>query len=254
MDKNFDELIDAFKNRVYSVGKGEIRLSLLKYDIETNLPQVLQSKSLKILDAGGGMGQMTSWLSSKGHDTVLCDISSKMLEEAQKLFNKINLSNKPQIYNEPIQKLPDLFDKNSFDLILLHGVIEWMDKPFEAIDTLLPLLKKGGNMSILVHNLDKTILKWGINGQYENALSGKPRSVRKLTPFNSLSCNSMENFFVKKDCLKLISKAGIRIFHGFFSKLTKDVCSDTFQLEKKYCHIEPFASLGEHTHYILLKI
>ncbi len=254
MDKNFDDLVDVFKKRVYSAGKGNVRFEVLQYDINLGIPELFTSSHLRVLDAGGGMGQMSAWLAQEGNVVSLCDVSAQMLEEAKNLFNSLNLDNIPSIYNIPIQKLSDTFKQNSFDVILLHGVIEWMDEPLEAIKCLIPLLKQGGAFSILVHNLDKVILKWGINGQYENAITGTPKRVRKLTPFNSLSGKCLEDFFSRETSLKLVSKAGIRIFYGFFEKLTKEVCNDTFLLEKKYCRIEPFASLGEHTHYILRKV
>ena len=253
MDMNFDGLVSAFKERVYDSSKGEVRINILKYDMELNIQELSEQKPLKILDAGGGMGQIARWMASKGHNVVLCDLSSEMLKIAEEENEKADLGEYISIINKPIQELPYILEKESFDLITLHGVIEWMDKPIDAFKCLIPLLKHNGKYSVLIHNLDKLILKWGINGQYDKAIAGKPCGVRKLTPFNSLSGKTFEKE-IENSGLKLISKAGIRIFHGFFAKLTKDVVNDTFLLEKKYCHEEPFASLGEHTHYLLRKI
>ena len=135
---------------------------------------------------------------------------------------------------------------------MLHGVIEWMDNPLQAIEDVQGLLDKDGLLSLLFFNRDKLILKWGINSQTAKALSGKVVRSRPLTPKNPLSTAEVLPILEKHN-LELISKSGIRIFYGFFSSLTRELTEDQIKLELQHMYQEPFASLGEHTHLIVKK-
>ncbi len=255
MDKNFDKLADRLKGHIYDSGKGRVRLALLQHDMLTGLKELAADKPLEILDAGGGMGQIARWLAAMGHRVTLCDISIEMLQAASAANQEAGLEQNIELLHSPLQELPALLPGRRFDLILLHGVIEWMETPADALRQLVPMLKAGGAVSLLYFNRSKLILKWGINGQLQKATSGKGGRSRTLTPSNPLCETDLLPVFA--ECgLDPSSKAGIRIFYGFFTGMVKNrpACQTTIDLEIQYCHTEPFASLGEHTHFILRKI
>lgn len=251
-DKNFDHLAARLKKNIYSSDKGTVRLAVLKSDMLASLPEIAEATALRILDAGGGMGQIARWLARQGHQVTLCDLSAEMLALAAEENEKEQLSHKIRLVHAPLQKLPEILQEQQFDLIVLHGVIEWMQLPCSAIDILRPMLSDKGAMSLLFFNRNKLILKWGINGQINKAMSGKPANSRPLTPQAPLTETDLLPT-LERNSLKIISKAGIRIFYGFFAKLTKklETSEDTIKLEQHYSRLEPFASMGEHTHIVL---
>ncbi len=250
-DTGFDELKDRFARNIYASGKGKLRLKVLQHDLLLNLPEISGSSNLSILDAGAGPGHIGRWLSEKGHKVYMTDISAPILELAKQANTKANLDRKIEVINASIQELPAIFSGKKFDLILMHGVIAWMEKPLNAISTLLPLLKPKGRLSVLYFNKDKLIFKLGLNGQ-DPTLPNK-KSRRQLTPVNPVGWQEFKDF-CDEHKLKIHSKAGIRIFYKFFSKFPGSE-SATFEeylnLEKRYANQEPFASLGEHTHCTL---
>lgn len=254
MDKNFDCLAGRLKKNIYSSDKGTVRLAVLKFDMLAGLSELSAGRQLQILDAGGGMGQISRWLAKMGHQVTLCDISDEMLKIAATENEQEKLQDRIAIIHAPLQEIPNLLPGRIFDLILLHGVIEWMHAPLSAIELLTPMLNETGAISLLYFNRNKLILKWGINGQIDKATSGKPLNPRQLTPSNPLAEEDLTPVFASCG-LTPLSKAGIRIFYGFFAKIiNKNVsCEETIDLELQYCHKEPFASLGEHTHMILRK-
>ena len=83
-DKNFDDLIANFRQRIYDSEKGSWRLRILSEDIEP----ILSGQPMQVFDAGCGLGQFGLWLAQQGHSLSLCDLSSKMLEEAKKSFSE----------------------------------------------------------------------------------------------------------------------------------------------------------------------
>lgn len=250
MDQNFDNLAERFKHKVYKSGKGKVRLTALHHDLEQLLPK--EGHPLSILDAGGGQGQTALWLASKGHNIQVCDISAEMLALAQTSAEAAGLNHRLEFHNIAIEKCPNIFKGQKFDLILLHGVIEWMDRPLKAIEDIQSLLDEKGIISLLFFNRDKLIFKWGINSQTDKAMTGRVIRPRPLTPKNPLSTTEVMPILEKHD-LEVISKSGIRIFYGFFSSLTRELTDDQLKLELQYMHQEPFASLGEHTHLIAKK-
>lgn len=254
MDRNFDKLAGRLKKHIYSSDKGTVRLAVLQHDMLAGISELRVGENLKILDAGGGMGQIARWLAGMGHHVTLCDISAEMLQVADEENREANLHDRIKLLHASLQEMPALLPDCQFDLILLHGVIEWMQTPPDALHTLIPMLKPGGACSLLFFNRNKLILKWGVNGQHQKAMSGKPLNPRSLTPVNPLIDADLQPVLADYG-LKVTSKAGVRIFYGFFTRMvqTQPACQTTIDLEIQYCHTEPFASLGEHTHLILRK-
>ncbi len=252
-DVCFDQLCKRFDKNVYATGKGRVRLELTMADMLTALPGLQQGKQLQILDAGAGMGQIAIWLAGLGHRVTMADISDEMLAKARQQIEAFGVSENISLMQASIQSLPELLPKGQYDLILLHGVIAWLEKPLEAIGCLLPLLKPSGRMSVLYFNRDKLILKWGITGQIASAGSGRGSKKGSLTPINPLSYAEVAEYCANKG-LRVFSKSGIRVFYRFFLRFPEKFnCSieDFISLELQYCRIEPYASLGEHTHLIL---
>ncbi|MGM0600611.1 MAG: methyltransferase domain-containing protein [Candidatus Rifleibacteriota bacterium] len=252
-DINFDRYHKRFDRKVYQSGKGYVRLEVLKHDLLHNIPALKAESELQILDAGAGMGQISAWLAGLGHRVVAADISSEMLEKAKTCFNQNGVGDKITIVQSPIQELAKKLSGQKFDLILLHGVVTWMQQPFLAIDSLMPLLKDDSIVSLLYFNRDKLILKWGISDEVKRAINGKSRRKGSLTPINPLSFAQVAEFCQIRR-LKILSKAGVRVFYGFFATFPEKIRSsqqDYLELELKYCDIEPYASLGEHTHLLL---
>lgn len=62
VDRNFDDIADKFTQNIYGTTKGKIREAVIWQDLNSLL-DLLPSKPLKILDAGGGEGLLlASWL------------------------------------------------------------------------------------------------------------------------------------------------------------------------------------------------
>ena len=80
MDRNFDDLTQRFQRRVYGGLKGDIRLAVLRRDIQQ---QIAGRENLKILDIGAGLGQLAIELACQGHEVHYNDLSSNMLHSAK---------------------------------------------------------------------------------------------------------------------------------------------------------------------------
>ena len=88
VDRNFDDLTEKFKRKVYGGLKGEIRLAVIWRDLNQVMALKVMGKPIRILDIGGGLGQLSTKLSLMGHQVSYNDISRSMMIEAQKLAKK----------------------------------------------------------------------------------------------------------------------------------------------------------------------
>ena len=76
---DFDRIGAVFLKNIYATTKGRIRLAVLQRD----LAPLLAGAPLRILDVGGGAGQMALWYASLGHEVVVADRSQVLLDEGR---------------------------------------------------------------------------------------------------------------------------------------------------------------------------
>ena len=77
VDRNFDDLTEKFKRKVYGGLKGEIRLAVIWRDLNQVMALKVMGKPIRILDIGGGLGQLSTNLSLMGHQVSYNDIVPK---------------------------------------------------------------------------------------------------------------------------------------------------------------------------------
>ena len=134
-DRNFDDLSEKFSRKVYGGLKGDIRLAVIWRDLLAVLPLLESQAPLRILDIGGGLGQLTVALAKLGHQVVYCDLSEQMLEAAQKLAVEAAVLDKIIWHQQPYQALEGE-DLGQFDLVMCHAVMEWLAEPEALIERL----------------------------------------------------------------------------------------------------------------------
>lgn len=251
MDKNFDSLAPRLEDKIYGTDKGYIRFNLLKDDIlDFCIP--IKKGGLKILDAGGGSGRFSRFCASYGNRVLLCDISAAMLARAKEANRKAGLEEIIELKQTSLMSISSE-KEGLFDLVLLHGVAEWMDDPAAAVRHCAELVKPGGFASILVYNTNKYVLKRGFNGRL--LTKDKPkRKPRKLTPTGRMTPQEIkENLKIHQG--QIVLQSGIRVFHHFLRSIVPLPISreEWLESERIYYRKEPFSSLGEHTHVIWKK-
>lgn len=255
-DRNFDGLADRFKRNIYGGLKGDIRIAVLERDLSTTIFN-LDSRPLRILDAGGGQGQFSINLAQQGHHITLCDISSDMLNLAAEEVNRLGLENNVTILHESIQSITQrVNDPNDplapFDLVLCHAVMEWVIDPLLLLSNLSSLTIAGGYLSLTFYNQNSVMMKNILRGNISRALqqdqAGYPGS---LTPTQPLAPEQVYAWFETLP-FELISKSGIRCFHDYILDPVARQHSpeELLALELQHSQIEPFRSLARYIHLV----
>ncbi|TLM77766.1 methyltransferase [Microbulbifer harenosus] len=252
-DRNFDDLAQRFRKRIYGGLKGDIRLAVLGRDLAPLLDPA-DNKPLCVVDAGGGQGQFALDLAARGHDVWVTDISGEMLALAQEQIDARGLS--AQTLQLPLQALSSDPRVPAVDLLLCHAVLEWLEQPQQALEALAECLKPGGYLSLTFYNrraLEFRLLQRGSLRQLDrNRESGDwGGHAGSLTPKNPLLPETVMDW-VGQTGLNIVAHSGIRCFHDFMTPEMRDKLPPEAIVEKEllYSRIDPYRQLARYVHLL----
>ncbi|BCL69329.1 tRNA 5-carboxymethoxyuridine methyltransferase [Vibrio nigripulchritudo] len=250
-DRNFDDIAHKFAKNIYGSEKGDIRQTIVWEDLIVALSELNdESRRLKILDAGGGLGQMSQKIAQRGHDVTLCDLSSEMLKLARADIEKHGLLSQYQLVHSPVQEIEQHLTEK-VDMVLFHAVMEWLGDPKTALEKVLEQIKPGGIGSIMFYNHHGLVLKNVICGNIPHILEGMPHRKRfKLQPQKGLKPEEVYQW-IEDAGFEICGKSGIRSFHDYIGNMEymgDYQFEDVLALERQLCRQEPYLSLGRYIH------
>ncbi|WP_031570748.1 methyltransferase domain-containing protein [Rheinheimera texasensis] len=248
-DRNFDSIAAKFQQNIYNTTKGRLRQLVLQRDL-LELPQ-LQQPGGRVLDVGGGQGQLALWLAGLGHQVLLTDLSGEMLALAQQAAKEQQLS--LQIQQWSLQQLAE--QQQSAPLVLCHAVLEWLAEPAEAIRQLYQLVEPGGVLSLMFYNVDAKRFSNIVYGNFNYVLRDLAYKKKvSLSPQNPLDPRAVADWCQQAGFIQL-SKTGVRCFHDYLRDRSEQETEfdKLLEVELRYNRTEPYASLGRYQHLLLKK-
>jgi S-adenosylmethionine-dependent methyltransferase len=260
-DIHFDQLAERFERKIYGSDKGDLRLQLLWDDMLTAIPALQAGKPLRVLDAGGGLGQVSQRLAALGHHVVLSEPAAPMLERAKSLFAESGIDDTRvqfvqasiQQLAEALQQLPVALPAQQFDVVVCHAVLEWLADPLATLGQLLQWLRPGGFLSLAFYNREsivwKNLLKGNINKARASRLAGEPGS---LTPLNPQSAPEVLAW-LQQNGLDVMQVTGIRCLHDYLYPGVKIEPDTLLSLERDLGRQDPYKWLGRYIHVIACK-
>lgn len=123
---------------------------LVEHNLKKHIP--VESRPLRVLDAGGGNGLDALTLARMNHQVDLVDISQQMLNDARANAALAGVTDRLNTHALDLFGLGKNFAENEFDIILCHNVIQFVDEARTLLETLLRLLKPGGFLSLVSTN------------------------------------------------------------------------------------------------------
>ncbi len=250
-DRNFDDIAHKFAKNIYGSDKGEIRQVIVWEDLENLLAAAEGDKrTLSILDAGGGLAQMSQKIARLGHNVALCDLSSEMLQLAEEDIAKNGLLEQYRLIHSPVQNIGEHLQQ-PVDVAMFHAVMEWLADPRPALETLLAQVKEGGFASIMFYNHHGLVYKNVVCGNIPHVLDGMPHRKRfKLQPQKGLKPEEVYQW-IEDAGFEICGKSGIRCFSDYIGNreyMGDYQLEDVVALEKQLCRQEPYLSLGRYIH------
>ncbi|NLS11296.1 tRNA uridine 5-oxyacetic acid(34) methyltransferase CmoM [Vibrio sp. SM6] len=250
-DRNFDDIAHKFAKNIYGSDKGEIRQVIVWEDLLRIVDALNgQNRPLSILDAGGGLAQMSQKLAESGHCVSLCDLSSEMLQLAKQEIAKKGLLAQYRFIHSPVQEI-DQHLNEPVDLVLFHAVMEWLGEPRPALENVLAQVKPGGIASVMFYNHHGLVMKNVVCGNIPHVLDGMPHRKRfKLQPQKGLVPEHVYEW-IEQAGFEICGKSGIRCFSDYIGNM-KNMgdyhYDDLLALEQRLCRQEPYLSLGRYIH------
>ena len=205
-------------------------------------------KKLKILDFGAGFCITSAYL-SKYHDVTTAEPNEEMY--GVRVEGDYTLITRGAEY---LTEIPD----NTYDVVICHNVLEYVEDRDAILKELGRVLKSGGKLSIIKHNVFGRALAMAVFGDDPkgalNLLSGEAEDSmfgnRDVYPNEYLT-----EFF--DSSMKLENVFGIRAFFGLSKnndiKYTDDWYTNMLELENKVCSMDEYKKIAFFNHLIFCK-
>ncbi|MCX3061434.1 class I SAM-dependent methyltransferase [Streptomyces beihaiensis] len=128
---------------------------------------------LRVLDVGMGQGTQALRLARAGHKVTGVERDGEMVAAARRV-----LAEEPEGVRERVRLVEGdgmdtgvHFLPGSFDVVLCHGVLMYIEDPDALLAGLARMLAPGGLLSLLVRNADGLAMRPGLAGDWVGALA-----------------------------------------------------------------------------------
>lgn len=173
---------------------GTLETSILK------LKSSLLGNNNKLLNLGGGTGQVSKILKRAGFEVYNTDIMVKEDDERNKYYD-LNSS----------EKFP--YEEESFDMVLCQEVIEHIENPWNLLRICAKALKKGGKLIVTTPNVvsdkSKSIFKktnyfhWFMPKNFDYHINPMPfwevEMIAEKTGFKIIEMRGNSEYFIAKE-------------------------------------------------------
>jgi len=233
--------------------EGRLRLDLTFATLDECLPLA----SLRALDVGGGTGAMAVRLAQRGLHVTLLDSSVPMLDLAKRAARDAGIAEKVALQHGDATQLMGLFPAGSFDLVLCHNILEYVDDPGTLLRSAAGLLRRpSGTLSVVVRNQAGEVLKAAIR---EGDLDGAEHNLTAEWAHESLYGGRVRLFTAEglramlvEAGLAIAVERGVRVVSDY---LPPQICGTVeyeriFELERKLGRRREFAAIARYLHWL----
>lgn len=211
--------------------------------------QLGEIEGKKILDFGSGEGITANHFADK-NTVVAVEPSEEMLR------NRWTDYRYRQIVGD-VSKLSEL-EKESFDLIICHNVLEYIDDKEQVIHELCRLLKAGGMLSVVKHNRAGRVMQMAVLlddiGKANDLLDGKDGASSQ---FGAIRYYEDEQIAKWNKGLKLSDTFGIctfwRLQQNQEKQGTEEWQNQMVQLEMRVSKLEEYRKIAFFHHLFFIK-
>ena len=237
--------------------EGRLRLDLAFANLQDFLPARQGHNGLTALDLGCGTGAAAVRLARLGFHVTLLDSSLAMLDVAERAARDAGVSDNMAPKQGDAAHSASLFQSGSFDLILCHNLLEYVDDP-AAVFCGAARVMRGSSaiLSILVRNQAGEVLKAAIQaGDLARAKDGLTEEwgqeslyggkVRLFTP------DSLRNQ-LRATSFSVVAERGVRVIVDYLpiQVSRSDQYEQIFELERKLGDRSEFRAVARYTQFL----
>jgi len=166
-DDTWAGLADQFADGAYATVKGRVRTYVMHQQLLEHLP----GPPATVLDVGGGAGHQSFPLAQAGYEVTLLDPSAAMLDKARQRLQRLpdEVQRRVTFLQADGEDAVESVDGRSFDAVLCHGVLGYLDDPEPLVDQLCQCT--GGVLSIMSGNANTSAVRPALERRWEDALA-----------------------------------------------------------------------------------
>jgi S-adenosylmethionine-dependent methyltransferase len=231
--------------------EGRLRLDLAFANLQDFLPQA--ARSLRALDLGCGTGKFAVRLARLGLHVTLLDASLPMLDLAEHAAREAGVTERIALKHGDAAQLANLFEAGSFDVILCHNILEYVDDPNAVLrDAVRALRDSSSVISILVRNQAGEVLKAAI---HEGDLAATEQNLTAEWGNESLYGGKVRLFTAESlqamlaaASLAVTAERGVRVVSDYLpQRISRDnEYERIFALERKLGKRPEFAAVARY--------
>ena len=220
------------------------------YDLIYRQLDIPDSKSLEILDFGAGFCLIADHYA--GHHIVTA------VEPNEEMISLRVRENNYTLVPQGAEYLPSVED-NTFDVVICHNVLEYVENAEAVLKQLVRVLKPGGILSVVKHNDPGRVLAYAVlNDDPRAALDLLCKEEAEDSMFGSRNVydnGRLVSFLA--DWMELADTYGIRTFFGLSSnneiKYTDEWYRSMLELETKAGTMDEYRKIAFFNHLIFRK-
>ena len=175
-----------------------------------------------------------------------------MIAEAEKFAAAQHTQQNMNFFCASAFELPRQITGRTYDLILCHAVMEWVEDQRKLLEIIKSRLSPGGELSLLVYNRDALLYQSLIVGNFNYiSCNFQSKHRQKLTPKYPVVPAELEHTLQELG-FTIQRKTGIRVFHDYVrdKKIQTEKFDEILKYEKTYARDPRFINLGRYIHYI----
>lgn len=233
--------------------EGRLRLDLAFANLQDFLPQA--TGSLHALDLGCGTGATAVRLARLGLHVTLLDESLPMLDFANRAAQEAGVTERIALKHGDAAQCPNLFHAASFDVILCHNILEYVDDPCAVLRGAACALRDPSSIiSVLVRNQAGEVFKAAIK---DGDLAAAGQTLAAEWGRESLYGGAVRLFtaeslraLIVQASLAVNAERGVRVLSDYLppSVSRKDEYDRILELERKLGKRPEFAAVARYRH------
>jgi ubiquinone/menaquinone biosynthesis C-methylase UbiE len=237
--------------------EGRLRADLTFANLQDLLPVPQTDRQPCALDVGCGTGTTAIRLARLGFQVTLLDSSQAMLEMAGRTAEEAGVATRVTLQNGDASQLTSRFPPASFDLVLCHNVLEYVDDPAAVLRGTARLLRDtSAILSIVVRNQAGEVFKAAI--QFGD-LAAAEANLTAEWGFESLYGGQVRLFtsgglraMLSAESVAPIAERGVRVLADYLPPgvSRSSEYARILELERKLGSRPEYASVARYTHFL----
>jgi SAM-dependent methyltransferase len=212
---------------------------------------------LDVLDTGGGTGKFAVPVARLGHRVTVVDPSPNALFGLERRVSEAGVADLVRGVQGDAQGLLDVVERDAYDVVLCHGVLEYVDDPAEGVANAVAALRPGGVLSLLGAGLGGAVLARALAGHFTEARTALTDPAGRWG-----SGDPVPRRFTAEQLSRLVGEAGLEVgaVHGvrIFADLVPGVLVDTepgavealLRLEEAAAELPAFHAVATQLHIL----